>query len=179
MTASNITSDQNQYSLQVKFLQADPFTIAKGDMSVCRLLGFLSAYILLQFHPNSPFTVIRFIVYLLFCLLSLALSNVFLILVCLFSCSFSLSQLFLFTLIPLHFRVTAYSIIFSSLYFVSLPRCAYFRSEKLYLYLLIWFVVCIFLTDCIFSRFYVSFLIYFSHHFGDLKKKNPFRGTDK
>ena len=91
MTASNITSDQNQYSLQVKFLQADPFTIAKGDMSVYRLLGFLRAYILLQFLTNSPFTVIRFIVYLLFCLLSLALSNVFLILVCLFSCSLFLS----------------------------------------------------------------------------------------
>ena len=140
-------------------------------MSVCRLLGFLSAYILLQLLPNSPFTVIRFIVYILFCLLSLALSNVFPILVCLFSCSFSLSHLFLCTLIPLLFRVTAYSIIFSSLYFASLPRCAYLRSEKLYLSLLIWFVVCIFLTGSTFTRFYVSFIIYISHHFGYLTEE--------
>ena len=140
-------------------------------MSVCRLLGFLSAYILLQFLPNSSFTVIRYIGYLLFCLLSLALSKVFPILVCLFSCSFSLFHIIIFTLIPLLVRITAYSIIFSSLYFVSLPRCTYLRSEKLYLSLLIWFVVYIVLTDSIFTRFYASFIIYISHHFDYLKEE--------
>ena len=160
----------------------------KATWAFVDCLDFSVPTFFLQFLPNSSFTVIRFIGYLLFCLLSLALSNVLPILVCLFSCSFSLSHLFLFNLIPFLFRITAYSIIFSSVYFVSLPRCPYLRSEKLYLSLLILFVVCIFLTDSIFTRFYVSFIIYqppfwlqlgWHQPFGYLKEKNPFGDKDK
>ena len=54
----NITSDKNQYSLKVKFLQADRFTISKGDMSVW--------FVVCIFLTDSIFTLfyVSFIIYI-------------------------------------------------------------------------------------------------------------------